>query len=598
MKIARRVAALSAAVVLVAGGLVRGQVMEQIPSGALFAVKIANLSATSKKVSKLANDFGIAAFIPDARDPLGALMRKGKIEKGIDTTGEMAIVYLDPKVAGGDEDRSVIALIPVSDYAAFLTNFEGAKTEDGITEATMGNSPTPSYIASWGKYAAISPTKLIVEKKAESMLKPAGVSAEQVAKQDFVLYANFAKIRETVLPELKANREKLLGDMTKEIDANPDAAKFKPLLEALANQGLNAAEAFLRDSTAATVGVNITDAGINTTVLAEFAPESYLGGVVKSLKNTDASLTTGLPNQKYLFFGGSSLDGATFTKVYDDFTGPIVAELEKGGDQFAPVKEYAASMRKFMVSGKGGTFGAFSPTGALGTEAVFQTITILHGDPAAMEDAIKSMTTAAPGLMKAFGGANPALANMKVTSTPNAKTIDGVSFTAYKTDLGLDPESPEGKQQAQVMAMIYGPEGQTTNVATVGKDLFAFQGVPDEKVSLSLKALKDGDKSLAGLEQVKSVAAELPKQRFMEFYIPLDEIINTGVNAAGQFGVPVQLQLPPDLAPIGVTGSTDGSALRIDYHVPSSTVQSLIAAGMQVMMQMNGGAKPGGAGGL
>jgi hypothetical protein len=49
------------------------------------------------------------------------------------------------------------------------------------------------------------------------------------------------------------------------------------------------------------------------------------------------------------------------------------------------------------------------------------------------------------------------------------------------------------------------------------------------------------------------------------------------------------VQLPPDLPPIGETISTDASTIKLDAYVPTPLVQSLVAAGMQAFMQMNGG---------
>jgi hypothetical protein len=52
----------------------------------------------------------------------------------------------------------------------------------------------------------------------------------------------------------------------------------------------------------------------------------------------------------------------------------------------------------------------------------------------------------------------------------------------------------------------------------------------------------------------------------------------------------VNLQLPPDLPPIGAALATEnGTALRGEVHVSSQMVQSIIAAGLQAWQQMQGG---------
>jgi hypothetical protein len=49
------------------------------------------------------------------------------------------------------------------------------------------------------------------------------------------------------------------------------------------------------------------------------------------------------------------------------------------------------------------------------------------------------------------------------------------------------------------------------------------------------------------------------------------------------------MQLPKGLPPIGISVGSDSTAVRVDSHIPTSLVQSIVAAGMQAAMQMQGG---------
>lgn len=79
----------------------------------------------------------------------------------------------------------------------------------------------------------------------------------------------------------------------------------------------------------------------------------------------------------------------------------------------------------------------------------------------------------------------------------------------------------------------------------------------------------------------------------MELYIPIDQIVATAMNYARMFGAPLNVQLQPDLPPIGFVSRSDGTATRFDGYVPTQLVQQLVSAGMQVWMQTQGGG-PGG----
>src|SRR5207249_3181030 len=81
--------------------------------------------------------------------------------------------------------------------------------------------------------------------------------------------------------------------------------------------------------------------------------------------------------------------------------------------------------------------------------------------------------------------------------------------------------------------------------------------------------------------------------RCMEMYISVDNLVATGAAYAKQFGMPVNLPLPPNLPPVGMTASTQANTARFDTYIPSQLVQSMIAAGMQMFMALQGGAQPG-----
>ena len=84
----------------------------------------------------------------------------------------------------------------------------------------------------------------------------------------------------------------------------------------------------------------------------------------------------------------------------------------------------------------------------------------------------------------------------------------------------------------------------------------------------------------------------------MTLYVPLDEIATTVGTYAGAMGMPIQIQLPPDLPPIGITAASEGSAIRIDSYTSTDLIKALVAQGMQLYMQRMGGGAPGGPGGL
>src|SRR5438105_1908801 len=107
MKAIRRLfAALVVAAFLFHDLNLQAQVLNQVPEQALVVVKVNNLQGFSVKLGKLCTDLQIVAQLPPLADPLAALQDKLKLQNGLDKAGEAAFAFLDPAVAGGNDDDS------------------------------------------------------------------------------------------------------------------------------------------------------------------------------------------------------------------------------------------------------------------------------------------------------------------------------------------------------------------------------------------------------------------------------------------------------------------------------------------------------------
>src|SRR5207245_4729615 len=168
----------------------------------------------------------------------------------------------------------------------------------------------------------------------------------------------------------------------------------------IVNQVLNGVEQFLTDSQSATFGIAIpvdiqTDAdgkkvivpkGINTSLQGEFTPDSYCGKNVASIKNSNASLTTGLPARKYFAFGGSVMDPKTTAKFMEDMLGPIQKELATLGDDSKGFSTAIDSAKAALATVEGFSFGYVQPT-AIGQQSIIQAVMVYEGDAKKLADA-------------------------------------------------------------------------------------------------------------------------------------------------------------------------------------------------------------------
>jgi hypothetical protein len=184
------------------------------------------------------------------------------------------------------------------------------------------------------------------------------------------------------------------------------------------------------------------------------------------------------------------------------------------------------------------------------------------------------------------------------TYTKNSKVVDGVSFDEMKGQINMAGQTPQAMQMMQFVNLIYGPQGPDVLTGAVNdQTLVTVMGLDDATISAAITAAKAGDDPLAKTSSVKTVAAQLPAQRFTAIYVPLDLWATTGFGYAKMFGIDMGVVLPDNLPPIGTTLSTDGAAIRADTFMPSQLLQALTAAGMQVYMKtQNVGAPPANGG--
>ena len=572
----------------------RGQALDQCPADALLVLKVSHLADTNTKVSALLQQLGVTDLAPESKDPLGAFEDKAGIPPASIDGKRDAAVFM-PNVGMGDEGQEppVVVLLPVADYAAFVGAMSGAKTEGEVTTARFKDANEDTFVAHWGDYAAITPRKELLAGK-HGGLKPTAAAARELDQRDLCLYVNFPALKPLLLPKLAEGRTKVQAQAEQQM-ANADPAK-RQLAHAVVDQGFNVIERFLQDADPTTAGLTVGKAGLSGNMVVAFEKESYLGSLLGGMRTTDGPLLAGLPDEKYLFFGGSVQDPKRVTQLINDLAGPIVAQLGAMGDDGRKINTLIDTYKAALANSDSGSVGLVVPTAALQQGSLIRYIAVLHADAAKLKEAQEQLATIQQGVMASLGVQGAGM--MKTTIVKDAKTVDGVSFDSIKTD--LDPAAANNgaaMQAQQMMSFVYGPDGATMLLGVANDHtLITTTGIDDQLLGSTIEAAK-ADKDVL-TAQVKAVDAELPKARSAASYLDLAQFVSTTLSYAKAMGVNMPVQLPPNLPPIGMSVGTDpdASALRMDGFVPTSLMQSLVQAGFQMYLQMPHGG--GGNGGL
>lgn len=587
----RRIGRVKVAVVALAmffAASVQGQALKLVPANALVVVKIKNLSDVSKKVALLSQQWGLANIRPELNDPLGTLLTAANLGPGLNKNGEVVVAVMEP--GPGQREPNIVALVPVTDFAAFSKALPNAKEEGELMTFSMGGSPQPGYVANWGEYAAISPQKANVTQKGTGLVLSA-VAEKEFASKDVVAYANMKEIRKQALPQIQQFKPMIMQNMEKGIAQMPGGnPKYAPLMKAYFMTIFSIVEGFIRDADGAALGVNLSKDGISTTLLADFQPGSYSGKIVSSMKNGDGSLTAGLPEGKYLFYGGiaSNTDPAVRAQVMNDFLAPIEKEAAALGADGKAIMDYLANSKIMFGAMKQMSFGMVAPApNTVAQEGFVQVVSVVKGDAKTMAEAQKKMLATENEFMKMWGAGDL----MKVERKDGVKTVDGVTLDLMTMTMNGQPQTPMEQQMAFMTQMMYGQNGVNAYTGVIGNDkMVSVLSSNEALLNAAVSAAKtDADPLSKG--PAAKVTAALPQNRIAGFYVAVDQIATTVFDFMASRNMPVGVKLPPNLPPLAAVVDVEGSAIRVDGYIPSQTVQSLIAAGMQMWLNnMQGGA--------
>lgn len=606
MKLARKIGWVVAWVGITAT-FASAQVIKQVPSSALVVLKVSDLEATSKKIADFATLIGVSQMDPDLADPLGSFLKSIGVTDGINRSGELALAYIDPAVSNAREEKSLLMLIPVSDYTKFVGNFPDAKTDGDVTQAHFKNdlANEPTYFAHWGDYAAASPTRSIVAAAPTDIIQFEGLASKELDSKDIVVMANLRGLRPKLLQDIADARIKAPTEIDRlliQVPKTPgqDLTKFAPLAKVIANQALDLAEEFARSANAASLSANLSQDGLALTDMCQFDASSPGGNYVAGVKNTDDSMLEGLGAGKYLIFGGAAPQQVAL--FWSKFLPPIQKAVTDLGPDYSSINDWLNAIQKMSLSTTGTAFGLMMPQAAPGQGALMQLVAIRRGDAKTILDSARQMFDSQQQTFKSLG--LDKLAGTQ-TYTKDSRIVDGISFDEVKGQVNVNNQTPQAATIMQFMNLIYGAQGPDVFSGVVNdRTLLSVMGLDDTAFTAAIAAAKEGLDPLAKTSSVKTVAAQLPAQRCAAIYVPLDLWATTGFGYAKMFGIDMGVVLPDNLPPLGATVSSDGLAIRGDVFMPSQLIQALTAAAMQVYLKTqnvnggnpapNGGAAPGG----
>lgn len=534
------------------------------PDGALAIIAVPSLNNVQTKIANLDKQLGLG--LPPLQNILPMLKMQLGVENGIDDNGGI-LFAITGMPAPGEPDPPAILLIPVSNYKAFLGNFN-AKDNGGVTEIVFEGEAVS--VKSIDGYAVMG----LNGNSVDNYTKPAANNLNQAAGQfgaaslersDIALYINMGKLGPMLSPMVQFG---LMGMMQELENAAlpPEQLEMTKAVFKLYGAMLNAV---MNDAQSMTIGFDVTDKGIGLSTTTQFKAGSSLGEAFAKAPAAKLKFDR-LPNRPYLILGASDFSTLPIQKWAN------TAKQLMGNDAWSTIMKSS-----FDMMGKQSTMQmAYYTPGANGPVTSFLTgVSVIPTDnpDAYINDMQKMMTnlTDVPDSMLTY--------NFK----KNALELDGQQVHQYSMKTNFPPEV--AAQMGPFLDMLgtqsgYIAKSKSGIVTTVGAD-----------PTLLREALKtaEGGGELGNNSGVLNISKQLGTDRVTEVYINVGELGKMVLGFVRMFNPQINVQLPQNMDPIGIGMSAGHNGMATRTYIPMSLMKTIADTAKKFAPGMGGGAGAG-----
>lgn len=551
-------------------------VVDRVPSNAAGVVMVRNISESIDRIKHITEMF-------PARE--GDDDKMQEIEKMLDTpgfnkAGSAAMVML-PGADGTvtkEEKPEMMAIIPVSDYKAFVGQF-GGNISDKVTKIEIKPGEEKFARDIGGGYAIVTESQATAEAfegkggNAAAHARLLGkVGGRIVDDANVVAVGNVKAMRPVIQDIMTSIKDQ--GEMVAMMaGANPQVGNGAAGGLALITSAM---EGFEKDGQAGVIGINLSDAGVTFDVGAQFVEGSEASKFF-SEGGDSARLTKNLPNQPFYFAGAV------------DSSNPGLKQLMKNAAKQSADAIAEATKNHAEASGEAGPAGAApSPFGAFTGDLDNQTgMAFSMGQSPALMGGIFTKTTvfiegqdpakmlsSYRGNLRKADGVKSGPVTTKVTYTEGASKVGDTSVDSWKMSINVDPGDPSAAQAKQAMAMIFGPGGPGGLTAQTKTGLVSIMGNDSAFMGAAINAASGGGNQ-GDDELFKAASGHLPKNRTAEFFVGVGPIMETVTGVMAMMGGGGDFHVPEKMSPIAIGATTDNGGTDFRIFVPADVITAL-----------------------
>lgn len=473
---------------------------------------------------------------------------------GMNGAGSVAaVVYVSEEEAY--DGPPMVLILPVSDFGQFR-NAIGAEGTGPVFEGEMnGESMYLKDIG--GGFAAVGAVPELVQEFAgdaghlANHVKRLGAQGQTaLGANDVTMIANL----EILSPYIQMAGEQMQQQMGMiMMMAGEQGGQLQPALEMMSGLMSKLAD----EGQTAVIGAQIGDSGLSLDTGVQFKDGTESFNALMS-KGNASKLLNKLPAMDFMFAYAVDSSHPGLAKFREHMS----KMAEGSGQQMGGV-----SFMDMMKDAKGmtGAMGSVPMMGA-GMFSNFVTVTVTD-HPQETVDMVAST-------MKEMDGQTAQGLKYTTSFEKGATEIAGTKVSAYSMQMMPDGSAggPQMGAASMIMPMLFGPSGGPTGyMAAVDGAVVQTMSQNTPLMEKAIKAAKSGE-GLGANQALQAVAGHLPDGRFYEFYLSIDQVMNTVGPMAAMMGAMPGFEKVEKLTPIGFGASTSEGGLLNRIYVPNDVM--------------------------
>ncbi|MGE3107352.1 MAG: hypothetical protein AB7G11_12760 [Phycisphaerales bacterium] len=538
-------------------------VLDKVPTNAMLVIGVPNADKLQKNLTSLGEAVEFPVPIPAVDDMLAQM----GAEKGVDKSKAVAIVIMAPPNGAKNEagepitpdelgmmmEDLMFVLMPTTNYTDFVGNFEAKK--DGAVDVGSINGDDAFFRDMGGGYVAMSPNRAAIEKLDAKAANKAAIDdalgatgASVVDDSNLFVMINLEQARALQPMIMEQVKEQMQGNPAALALEGVEGGPFGDLAKQLAEQARTMV-----------IGVRPEGMGVTLDMGWSFKPGSELADAFQG-KGSTASLLSKLPNQPYFLAMAMDMSSPGVRSVVERFTKDLAADGEPG---------IMGMFADQIKASDGVSFAMGAPQGGLMGGVLTSTISYLRtskpdGYVSAMQKGLAEINGKPMGPM-----------NMSASFTAGGGDVAGTTVDTYAVKFSPSDEEDADPQIGMAMQIIFGPaSGPTGYVAKVDGGVLQSYSKNSLLMSAAMKAAQGGD-SLAADKVLGQVAERLPANRMMELYVGVGSLLDAALPLAAMGGVNIELEVPPNMPPIGIGLAGGDAGARLGIFVPTPVIKTV-----------------------